>query len=63
MRWQLEAGPARIDFVGEDINSVIYSPERAVRESYRAKEIRWLMKHAKDYGYVLVGNSWVKVTP
>ncbi len=57
---QLETGVDRVDFVRDDMYSVIESPDRQVRESYRAKEIRWLLENADDYGYELIGNSWIK---
>ena len=60
MRRQLEAGVERIEFVGEDIFSVINSSDDRIRNSYRAREIRWLLGNADDYGYELIGNVWVK---
>ena len=59
LRQQLENGVERIDFVGIDILDVINSTDINVRNSYRAKEIRWLLENAKDFGYINVGNSWV----
>ena len=55
----MEAKISRIDFVGEDLYDVIYNPDSKVSGSFRAKEINWLLEHAKDYGYIQVGNSWV----
>jgi hypothetical protein len=31
--------------------------------SYSVKEINWLLNNANGYGYELIGNSWVKITP
>jgi hypothetical protein len=59
LRQQLQDGVERIEFVGDDILDVINSTDISVRNSYRAKEIKWLLEKAKDYGYVNVGNSWV----
>ena len=60
MRRQLEAGVEKIEFVGDDIFSVISSPDERVRNSYRAKEINWLLENAGSYGYTLKGNTWIK---
>lgn len=30
-----------------------------VSDSYRAKEINWLLQNAESYGYVRIGNSWI----
>jgi hypothetical protein len=30
---------------------------------FDCKEIRWLLKNAEDYGYEMVGNSWVLIKP
>jgi hypothetical protein len=60
LRQQLENSVDEIEFVGEDIFSVINNPDQRVRESFRAKEIDWMLRNASDYGYQLIGNKWVK---
>lgn len=59
-RGQPAADVKKIEFVGEDIFSVINSSDDRIRNSYRAKEIRWLLENADDYGYELLGNCWIK---
>ncbi len=59
LRNQLEAGVNRIELVGETISEVLSSPTRS--QSFTAREIRFLMREAANYGYELVGNSWIKV--
>jgi hypothetical protein len=59
MRRQLEAGIQEIEFVGDDIYSVINSTDERIRNSYRAKEIRWLLENASNYGYKILDNNWV----
>jgi hypothetical protein len=58
LRSQLQNG-ARVDFVAEDIGSVLNSTDPLVFDSPRADEIRWLLENAPDYGYRLDGNAWV----
>jgi len=55
---QLKAGVSRIDLVGETISEVLTSSSRS--RSFTAKELRFLMEEAANYGYELVGNSWIK---
>lgn len=55
---QLEAGVARIDFAG-DIEHTL----RTARGTARWDEINFLLDNAADYGYELVGNSWIRVSP
>ena len=55
LRNQLEAGVRRIDFVGDY--------QRTLNEavgSFRWQEIRFLQETAEEYGYKLIGNSWIK---
>jgi RHS repeat-associated protein len=59
LRNQLEAGVGRIDFVGQSIDDV----RKSAVGSFRWKEVDWLLRNAEKYGYKLVENSWVKVTP
>jgi hypothetical protein len=59
LRSRLESG-ARVDFVAEDIATVLNSNDPLVFDSPRADEIRWLMENASDYGYRLEGNSWLR---
>ena len=59
LRNQLEAGVDRIDFFGEDILDIINSENPNIRNSYRAKEIRWLIDNAEDFEYARKGNSWI----
>jgi hypothetical protein len=56
---QLDAGIERIDFVSGDIWEVLAKDPK----SYRAKEIQWLLEHAPEKGYELVGNSWIRKVP
>jgi uncharacterized protein YukE len=54
---QLERGINRIDIFGETIEHI----ERHAIGTTRWKEINFLKKHAAEYGYELVGNSWIKL--
>jgi hypothetical protein len=56
LRNQLEEGLPRIDLVGESIEHI----ERHAVGTARWKEIQFLKETAQEYGYELVGNSWVK---
>ena len=56
LRSQLAAGVPRIEFVG-DVRRTL---EEAGR-TFRAREISFLMDHADEYGYELVGNVWIKL--
>ena len=60
---QLESKVDRIDFVGEDIWSVVNSQDPKVSNSFRAQEINWLLKNAGNYGYELQGSSWILSQP
>lgn len=55
LRNQLEAGVKRIDFAG-DVEQTL----RTARGTSRWLEIDFLKKHASEYGYELVGNSWLR---
>ncbi len=57
---QLDVSVERIEFVGEDILDIATSPDTRVRNSFRAKEIRWLLENMEEYGYMLNGNVWVR---
>lgn len=46
--------------MGEDILDIVTSPDTRVRNSFRAKEIRWLLENMEEFGYVLDGNVWVR---
>ncbi len=59
LRNQLEAGVSRIELVEETIERVLRDPTRS--KSFTAREIRFLLQEAANYGYELIGNSWVKV--
>jgi hypothetical protein len=61
LRQQLEAGVERIEFVSGDILDVINDP--ITSGTSRADEIRWLLENAEEYGYSLLGNSWVLAKP
>jgi hypothetical protein len=60
LRRQLESGIDKVEFVGDDIYSIINSSDDRIRNSYRAKEIKWLLENANTYGYEIVGNNWIK---
>lgn len=53
----MEAGVARIDFVGETIAYV----EEAHIGTVRWQEIQFLRANASLFGYELRGDSWVRV--
>ncbi|MFO3796726.1 MAG: hypothetical protein ACK8QZ_05490 [Anaerolineales bacterium] len=57
LRRQLEAGVERIEFIGEDIASVITNLKTA--NTFRAQEVKWLLENAGKYGYTRLGNKWV----
>jgi hypothetical protein len=58
LRDQLESGVSRIDFVGETVEDA-----RRAFGSARLKEVTFLDDFAADYGYELVGNSWILKAP
>lgn len=62
LRSQMERGVARIDYVteGTRFNSIA-DVLRLDADSFSAKEIRYLIENAGDYGYERVGDSWVRV--
>jgi RHS repeat-associated protein len=56
LRNQLEAGVKEIEIVGMTIKEILeLEPSRALR-----REIEFLMGVGEEYGYVLVGNRWIK---
>jgi hypothetical protein len=58
LRDQLESGVSRIDFVRETVEDA-----RRAFGSARLKEVTFLDDFAADYGYELVGNSWILKAP
>jgi LysM repeat protein len=56
LRQQMSRGVSRIDFVGETTSHVL----RHHRDTFRAREIRFLDRVGPSYGYTRQGNSWVK---
>jgi len=52
---------SRVDFVVEDPISVIKDP--LTRNTFRAREIKWLMENAETDGYTRVDSSWVLTKP
>jgi WXG100 family type VII secretion target len=59
MQAQLERGAASFELKGETISEVFSRPLSAGTD--RALELRYLERHAYEYGYRQVGDSWVKV--
>ena len=62
LRTQMERGVERIDYVteGTRFNSIA-DVLRLDADSFSAKEIRYLVENAGDYGYERVGDSWIRV--
>ncbi len=62
LRTQMERGVDRIDYVteGTRFNSIA-DVLRLDADSFSAKEIRYLVENAGDYGYERVGDSWIRV--
>jgi hypothetical protein len=62
LRTQMERGVERIDYVteGTRFNSIA-DVLRLDGDSFSAKEIRYLIENAGDYGYERVGDSWIRV--
>ena len=61
LRTQMERGVERIDYVteGTRFNSIA-DVLRLDGDSFSAKEIRYLVENAGDYGYERVGDSWIR---
>jgi len=59
----LENGVDEIEFVGDDILTLLEEYIDNPKPPYRVKEIMWPEENAISYGYVRVGNSWVLRTP
>ncbi len=59
LRQQLESGVPRIEYVGENIQTVL-NPKNAARMSY--KELNFLKDNAADYGYRFdpAAQAWIK---
>ncbi|MDT5089159.1 MAG: hypothetical protein QOG47_1866 [Mycobacterium sp.] len=62
LRTQMERGVDRIDYVteGTRFNSIA-DVIRLDPDSFSAKEIRYLVENAGNYGYERVGDSWIRV--
>lgn len=54
----MENRVSRIDLHGETIRGVLNDPYR--NESATAREIRFLIANAVNYGYIQIDNSWVR---
>jgi hypothetical protein len=56
LRTQLTSGRT-IQYVGDVADALRTSP----LDSMRRREIEFLLDHASEFGYELVGNNWIKV--
>ncbi|EID14043.1 hypothetical protein MXEN_10184 [Mycobacterium xenopi RIVM700367] len=61
LRAQLENGVPRIEYILGDEYSSLEEIVLRRRGSFSAMEIEFLSENAAQYGYIRVGNSWIKV--
>lgn len=63
LRQQLEQGVKEIVFTEEDVNKIIQAYQNVPFDqilAYRYREVIWLTQNAQKFGYVRMGNRWIR---